>query len=371
MMAYGWVFHMGLFNFYISLGLCLGALALARRGNRWAVAALVPLLGVSYTAHALPVVWSAGILAYYWVARALAPRYRILLLAGAVAGLGALAVLLCWRFRGQWAPAQVMALSGADQTWVFGVHYIPITVALLGIWILWFQRMIAARGAWRTLLDIRFQLSLLCAASVIIVPGDVLLPGMRYTLNVMAERMSLGTAVMFCGMAASVRPRRAEIAAMVAIAALFFGFVYADERGLNQVETEMARVVAQITPGQRVVSVLAEPNSRVNSLSHLIDRVCAGRCFSYANYEPSTAQFRVRASRENPIVVWQYTQSWGIQAGGYVVRPHDLPLYKVDLCDPAGRALCTEPLQAGATLRNTWLCVAPVLGAWDQRRSWQ
>jgi hypothetical protein len=29
MMAYGWVFHMGFFNFYLSLGLCFWALALA------------------------------------------------------------------------------------------------------------------------------------------------------------------------------------------------------------------------------------------------------------------------------------------------------------------------------------------------------
>ena len=118
----------------------------------------------------------------------------------------------------------------------------------------------------RTILDIRFQLCLLSAASVIIIPGSVLLPGMHHTLNVMAERMSLATGVMFCGVAASLRPRRGEIVALAAIAAVFFGCLYADERALNRLETEMAGLVAQIPPGQRVVSMLAEPNSRVNSI---------------------------------------------------------------------------------------------------------
>lgn len=223
------------------------------------------------------------------------------------------------------------------------------------------------RGTARTFLDIRFQLCLLSAASVIIVPGSVLLPGMHHTLNVMAERMSLATAVMFCGAAASLRPRRGEVVALAVIAAVFFGCIYADERALNRVESEMARLVTQVPRGQRVISMLAEPDSRVNSLAHLIDRVCIRRCFSYANYEPSTAQFRVRADRENNIVVWQYGQSWGIQAGGYVVEPRDLPLYKIGLCDAAGRRLCITSLQAGATLKNSWLRVAPVLGKWDHR----
>ena len=370
MLAYGWVFHMGLFNFYISLGLCFGALALGSRRNRWGFAAALPLLGIAYVAHALPVGWAAGALIYYWIARSIAPRRRMMLLAAALAALVALAVILCARYRGEWAAGQFSALSGAEQTWVFGVHYIPLTVALLGIWTLWFQRMLDRRGTARTVLDIRFQLCLLSAASVVIIPDSVLLPGMHHTLNVMAERMSLATAVMFCGAAASLRPRRGEMAALTAVVVVFFGFIYADERALNRLETEMAGLVTQIPRAQRVVSTLAEPNSRVNSLAHLIDRVCIGRCFSYANYEPSTAQFRVRADRENSIVVSQYGQSWGIQAGGYIVEPGDLPLYNIDLCSTAGRTLCITPLPAGATLKNTWLPVAPVLGKWDHRRDW-
>jgi hypothetical protein len=370
MLAYGWVYHMGLFNFYISLGLCFAALALGTRRGRWAAAA-IPLLALAWVAHAVPVAWAAALLAYFWMARALAPRYRLYLCAAALAGLGAVALFLYAHLESRWSAGQFMGLTGADQVWVFGVHYIPLAVALLAVWLWWFQRILDTRGAGRTVLDIRFQLCLLCAACVVLIPGVVLLPGMRHTLNAIAERMSLATGVMFCGLAASLRPRRGEIAALAVIAALFFGFLYADERALNQVETRMAGLVARIPPGQRVVSGLADPNSRVNSMAHLVDRACLGRCFSYANYEPSTAQFRVRAERANPIVVWDYAQSWGMQAGGYVVQPRDLPLYAIDLCHPTGSALCIAPLTAGVRLRNTWMCVGPVFGKWDKRHDWR
>ena len=364
MLAYGWVFHMGLFNFYLSLGLCFAALAVVRRGKRGAVL-VFPLLGIAYVAHALPVGWAAGVLLYDGAARALAPRYRIPLLAGALTGLAGLAALLCARFGGRWVPSQLMAISGAEQTWVYAMHYAPIAAAVLAIWVLWFQRMLETRGAERTILDVRFQLWLLCAAGVVVIPGEILLPGMRHTLNVMAERMSLATAVMFCGLAASVRPRRGEIVALGAIAAIFFGCIYADERALNRLETRMAAAVAGLAPGQRVVSALEEPNSRVNCLAHLIDRVCLGRCFSYANYEPSTAQFRVRANGENGIVVWQYGQSWGMQAGGYLVEARDLPLYQLDVCGPGGSGLCATPVKAGAVLQPTWLHVLPLF--WNEK----
>jgi hypothetical protein len=147
--------------------------------------------------------------------------------------------------------------------------------------------------------------------------------------------------------------------------------MYTDERALNRLESGMARAMERVPPGQRVVSVLAESNIRVNSLTHMVDRICTGRCFSFANYEPSTAQFRVRAERPNGIVAWQYAQSWAMQSGGYVVQPEDLPLYQIDVCATAGRGICVTPLRAGDKLRNTWLQVATVLGEWDNRHDWQ
>ncbi len=369
MLAYGWVYHMGLFNFYMSLGLCLGGLALATRRKLLCVAGALPLFGMAYLAHALPVAWAGGALVYYWAARALRPRYRVMLCGACLASLGVLATILCTRFGGRWSEGQAVAMTGAEQLWVFGLHYVPLIVALLAIWVLWFQRLLDTLGTERLILDIRFQICLLCAAGAIIIPGAVMLPGMRHTLGLIGERMSLATAVVFCSLAASIRPSRGEIAALSVIAMLFFAAVFADEHALNRIETRMSSVVAQIPAGQRVVSALADPNSRVNSMAHVIDRVCMERCFSYANYEPSTAQFRVRANAPNPIVAWQYSQSYGMQVSGYVVEKSDLPLYRIDLCNLSGDELCIAPLEAGVKLKPRWLPVSPMLGKWDHRRA--
>lgn len=361
MLAYGWVFHMGLFNFYISLGLCFAALALVQCGKPWAWAAALPL-ALGYVAHPLPVAWAVGMLVYGRIAQTLAPRHRPRLLIGALAGLAAAAALLGALFDTRREAEQFMAMTGVDQIWIYERYYIAVSVAILAVWVLCFQRVLETRGAARTMLDVRFQLLALSAASVVLLPTGVLLPGYHSGLDFVAERMSLAGGVLVCALLASIRLPRILVGATVAIALAFFGLSYTDERALNAVESQMERVVAQLPPGQRVVSALADPKSRVNPLAHLLDRICVGRCYSYANYEPSTAQFRVRAERENPIVVSKFDESLGIQTGGYVVKARDLPLYDVDLCQPGSPRICVAPLPAGATLHNTGLRVAPTLG---------
>jgi hypothetical protein len=91
----------------------------------------------------------------------------------------------------------------------------------------------------------------------------------------------------------------------------------------------------------------------------MADRICVGRCFSYANYEPLTAQFRVRAYRENAFVASSFAESWEMQTGAYAVQERDLPLYGIDLCAPPSPRICVIPLRAGATLHNTGLLVTP------------
>jgi len=362
MLAYGWVFHMGLFNFYISLGLCFGAMALVRRRTRWAVGAAAALFGMAYVAHALPVAWAVGVLVYGRVAQALPPRRRIPLMIGTLAALTLAGFLLGAFLPTRRGVDQVVSMTGADQLWIYGRPYIAVALATLAVWALCLERVWHSRGAARTVLDVRFQLCGLCAASLVLLPGGVLLPGFRSGLDFVAERMSLAGAVLFCALAASVRLPKPLVGAMAAIALVFFGLSYTDERALNAVETEMERAVAQLPPGQRVVSVLADPESRIQALTHMVDRICVGRCFSYANYEPATAQFRVRAYHENPFVVSDYGDSWDIQTGRYVVKARDLPLYNIDLCAPPSPRICVAPLRAGTTLHNTGLRVAPIPG---------
>src|SRR5262249_49454347 len=74
--AYGWVFHMGFFNFYLSMGLCFWAISLAWELTPRRLAAAAGLLPVAYMAHALPVAWSIGLLGYATLARRIGPRLR-------------------------------------------------------------------------------------------------------------------------------------------------------------------------------------------------------------------------------------------------------------------------------------------------------
>src|SRR5262249_50750465 len=124
------------------------------------------------------------------------------------------------------------------------------------------------------------------------------------------------------------------------------------ERALNSFEDRMQDVVQTLPPGRRVVSTITDEDMRVNALAHMIDRVCVGRCFSYANYEASTGQFRIRAVADNPIVARSYADSWHLQTGVYVVQPRDVPLYKIDL-DRQGRIFIRSP-EAGKPCGSTY-----------------
>jgi hypothetical protein len=87
---------------------------------------------------------------------------------------------------------------------------------------------------------------------------------------------------------------------------------------------------------------------RITATAHMIDRACIGHCFSYANYEPGTAQFRVRALAGNPIVVSTYQDSWDIQTGVYHVKDRDLPLYQIQRCGES-QSFCVRQLKSGET----------------------
>jgi hypothetical protein len=217
--------------------------------------------------------------------------------------------------------------------------------------VLLFVRLLGASGARSVLSSLPFQITVLSAAGVFIVPTRLQIPGYNHALVYIAERMSLAVGICLCALLAAAPLRAYHRYAMALVALLFFGFLYRDEGALNTFEDRMTKLVSQLPPGQRVVSAINDPTLRINALTHMIDRACLGRCYSYANYEPSTAQFRIRVMAGNPIVVSTYEDSWRLQDGSYVVKERDLPLYQVVL-DPAGHMgirILTAGAQSGIT----------------------
>lgn len=352
MLAYGWVFHMGFFNFYLSLGLCLWALATAWGGKPWRLAATAPILALAYVAHALPVIWTLTLLAYLWWANRLKPFGRACVTTASLLLMILLHVAVRYTMFSRWSLRQLKLSTGADQVSVFDAKYYLVLIGLLLIWGLLFLGLLRHSGPLHVASSIPFQFCVISAAAVVILPTTVLLPSFHHTLVYVAERMSLGVGVCVCALLGVAKPRVWERYGLVVLALIFFVFLYRDERTLNSFEDRMEGTVAQLAPGQRVVSAIDDPYLHVNALTHVIDRVCLGRCFSYANYEPSTAQFRVRTAGENPFVISDYEDSWKLQNGKYKAKEAELPIFQVDM-DRTGR-MVIRSLKAGAPCGSTY-----------------
>lgn len=129
--AYGWVFHMGFFNFYLSLGLCFWGLAALWKPNSARVAAACALFAVAYASHALPVSWAIALIAYSWIARALPARARAILITAALMVLLLAHFMVTRRLASTWGLNQLAAAIGADQAVVFDHKYGLVMAALL------------------------------------------------------------------------------------------------------------------------------------------------------------------------------------------------------------------------------------------------
>jgi len=350
MLAYGWVFHMGFMNFYLAAGLSFWAFALLWKPRSWTVLGALPLIALAWSAHPLPVVWLLGVMAYTWLARKIPPRARPILTFASLAALVILRTFLLTHFATRWTAEQGISMTGADQLGVFESKYQPLVFGLLVIWFSLFVRLWRRKGPARLFFGIPFQLCVIVAAAVLLLPGAILLPGYDHPLRYVSERMSLIVAVSFCAFAGEITPGKREKAAIGVLMGLFFSFLYVDSRALNYVERLLEQTVAQLPYGARVVSALCDQRGDVNLVGHTLDRACIGRCFSYANYEPSSKAFRVRVEGESPVLVTTDAESGALQLGTYVVKPRDLPLFQIYL---RGRYVHSRWLKAGEVTGST------------------
>jgi hypothetical protein len=345
MLAYGWVFHMGFFDFYLGLGLSFWGLALAwdPRPKRIAAAALVFVL--AFLAHALACAWGLAFVVFVLTAKRLGPSRLPRLTGAALAALIAVRLALSGVWPTRWSPGQLGLITGADQLRVFDGKYFILFAALLVVWGMMLADSIRHGGSRGLRSGLPLQLCVLSAAGVLVLPGAIDIPIYRHALVYIAERLSLGAAVCICALLASAPVRPLPRWALAGLTLVLFGFLLHDESALNDFEGRMKQLAMRLPPGQRLLSAPDDESLRVNALAHMIDRVCIGHCYSYANYEPSTWQFRVRAIAPNPYVASNYTDSIEMQVGEYVVQPRDLPLYELTL-DDSGKLMVVS-LQAG------------------------
>jgi len=356
LLTYGAVFRMGFFNFYISIGICAGAIALAwrpRRQRRWLA---IPLLGLAYTAHLIPCIWAIGVIGYRFLARHLRPSHRLWLFAAGLLSLACLALFLGRFVASRWAPSLPLDSSlGVDQVLTYGLKYKFVAACLVPLWVLLLIRRCEIRSPLR---DTMFQLWALSAATCVLMPMSIWLSSYTAGLTYITIRLSLFSDILLLALIAPLRFTKLENMVSVAIVSLFFSFAYVDERAVNSVEQDVAAAIATLPPGTRVVAELKDSHLYVPALEHLADRECIGRCFDFGNYEAATTHFRLRAAPGNSYVMTDIDEIGQLEYSEYVWNRRDIDLVKLTPCID-GRHVCASPVKPGERLAQKQIDSVP------------
>ena len=354
-LTYGYVFHMGFMNYYLSIGFAFFALALAwRRGaGNWLGAAV--LSAISLLAHPIGFVLFVTAVAYVSRWRVLSHWTRLALPAIAIISVVAMKLYFATHeaFEASWHATGFFQLLGQDQLNLFGHRYVvlswislawAITIALAAIYD-WIFR---ARSP-STDLRLAIELYLLAVIATFCLPENFHVGLYAGWIGLLVSRLTIVTAVFGLLALACLRLPRWSIHGNILCALLFFLFLYQDTGKLDRMERTAREAIEPLAPGTRIVAVANPPEDwRIQFIYHSIERACIGRCFSFANYEPASLQFRVRALPDNYVVTTSVDQSDDMSSGDYIVKEEDLPLTSIYQCDEADFAqLCALPLRAG------------------------
>jgi hypothetical protein len=350
MVAYGWTFEMGFFNYYIALGLSFLSLALFWRGDRFERLLAFAPAPLMVLAHPLGLVWLVGAALYIAMVEAVQRRWQILAFIAAVAGVILLHFYLERHFVVDAEENPLFLFTGVDQSLLFGARYKIVQTALLifiPVSILWdVVRRRREPGVWAAYV-FPLQLYVLVELGVILLPDGIRFPGIPAALALLTERITSVSAVLLCCVLAAAKPRRWHLAGLSAIAAVFFWFLYQDTAVLNRMEAQVERLVRTLPPGQHVLGTIKPPPDSRVLIQHLLDRACIGHCFSYGNYEPTTGMFRIRAQQGNSYNIADGDSTASMEDGSYEVQARDLPAFQVYQCSLAGTDLCIRPLEEG------------------------
>jgi hypothetical protein len=354
MLAYGYSFNMGFLNYYLSIGLASLSLALLWRGRGWERLLGLVLLPFVLLAHPVGFLWLTGTALYLFLWTKLPNWWKLAAPAAAVALLLGIHRYLehHTRFPVDWVHDPFYLMNGADQLTLYGHRYAVLGWAVFSIGVLCLLVDFISR--WR---NSSFWLSLRLPAElyVVAVIAVALLPeNLRPSISggwigLLASRLTAITAIFGLCLLSCLKPRKWQLAGFGVCAIFFFTFLYSDTLDLNRMETSAEQIVGQLPFGTRVIAtVWAPPDSRVSFIGHIVDRACIGHCFSYANYEPSSGQFRVRAHPGSPVVSASDDDTEDMQAGEYEVQDEDLPVMEIFQCDKNDLTrLCIRDLTSG------------------------
>jgi hypothetical protein len=355
LLAYGYSFNMGFMNYYLSLGLsCFGlAILWQPKGTDWIGGAAVAAL--TLLAHPIGFLWLIGTLAYVKVREKMPGWWKLALPLASASGFGAVYWYTSHRpsLFADWDRGPFYFYNGADQLGLYGKRYCFLAgVAFLFGVICVLADLYARRRAgssWK-LFELPLELYLVTFCATSLLPENLRLSNDGW-IGLLSSRLTTISAIFGVCLLGAWKPRKWHLAGFSVCGLVFFSFLYQDTGWLNQLEENAENLVEDLPAGTRViVTVRAPADSRIAFIAHTVERACIGHCFSYANYEPASGEFRVRVRKGSPVATSSTDDAEDMASGEYEVDGTDLPIKQIYQCDEKDLTkLCIRDLTAGET----------------------
>ena len=354
MLAYGYPFHMGFFNYYLSIGLACFALALTWRpgAGNWLLALLIAPFVL--LAHPIGFLWLLGTFAYHRLGERLPGWFKLTLPPAAFGAFFALHWYFAQRatFPVDWQPRPPYLLLGADQLTLFGDRYETLSWIAIAFGAICVAAEIVAhakdKSHWRQFLPL-LELYAIAFFGTALLPENLRPSLTAGWIGLLVSRLTIVNAIFGLCVLGLLRPRKWHLAGFAALASVFFTFLYQDTAWLNRLESAVESAVSTLPSGTRIIPAIDAPKDwRITFIGHMADRACIGHCFTYSNYEAPSQQFRVRVRPGgSPLVTSSEDDAEDMEAGEYEVQGTDPPLTLLYQCSPPGTRFCLRPLQPG------------------------
>jgi hypothetical protein len=333
---------------------CFGLAILWKQPQRWHWLTAIFIFALATFAHPIGPLWFAGMLAYMAIRKRIRWPWRLILPTAIVAIFAAghwyLEKLSDFEF--SWPESPFYLFNGLDQFVLYGARYRYVGCALLATFIFWlaseyFQRREAPIFSNFFFLSLELYLVAFCLTSLL--PQNVRGGPYSAWIGLLVSRLTIISVIFAFCILSSLRPSKPAAVATFACSIFFFTLLYRDTATLNRLESHAESIAATLPFGTRVIPTLASPlDSRIEFVHHIVDRACISHCFTYSNYEPSSAQFHVRVIPGSPLIAYSAADAQEMEAGNYIVRASDPPFVDIYQCDRADfTVLCARTLSPG------------------------
>jgi hypothetical protein len=320
----------------------------------WIAGAFIAMLAL--LAHPIGFLWMVGTLAYINVRVRVPGWWKLGLPVAAASAFTTVYWYTSHRpaLSADWDRGPFYLYNGADQLALYGQRYFYLAGAAFFFGVVCVAADLFSRrrenSFWKPF-ELPFELYAVAFCATALLPENLRPSVNSGWIGLLSSRLTTISAILGLCIFASMKPRKWHLAGFGLCAVAFFAFLYQDTGWLNQLEANGEKFVENLSAGTRViVTVRAPEGSRIPFIGHVVERACIGHCFSYANYEPSSGEFRVHVKKGSPVVTSSTNDAEDMASGEYEVDETDLPIKQIWQCnDKDLTKLCIRDLAAGET----------------------